>query len=310
MANKLTDRDSIVQLQQDFLVHVVDTNDTTQSPDGSSFKATVGQFVELSKDYIISATLSGDDLVFTGTGSAFNGTIDLSSLGSGSIFEKGGGTFSIQPILGNNSALCDLSTVSGGYGNTSSACGSTIGGGAYNSSYGCFSTISGGAYNTLTEKFNFVGGGCGNYNSVSSNYSSVVGGKCNHINNAYTFIGGGQNNKTCGLSSVVTGGCSNTSYCSFSSVGGGRNNITSGNYSTVGGGFCNTASGQHSGILGGSNNNTNSLNCAMIVGSDITAVAACTLHINCLAIMNIPTSPAGLTAGQIWRDGIDLKIVI
>jgi hypothetical protein len=77
----------------------------------------------------------------------------------------------------------------------------------------------------------------------------------------------------------------------------------------IGGGFYNTATGNHTGILGGRNNSTNNCNCAMIVGSCITAIATCTTHVNCLAIMNIPTSASGLCAGMVYSDGGTLKIV-
>jgi hypothetical protein len=47
----------------------------------------------------------------------------------------------------------------------------------------------------------------------------------------------------------------------------------------------------------------------MIVGSCITAIATCTTHVNCLAIMDIPTSSSGLCAGMVYSDGGTLKIV-
>jgi hypothetical protein len=47
----------------------------------------------------------------------------------------------------------------------------------------------------------------------------------------------------------------------------------------------------------------------MIVGSCITAIATCTTHVNCLAIMNIPTSSAGLCPGMVWKNGNVLNIV-
>ena len=47
----------------------------------------------------------------------------------------------------------------------------------------------------------------------------------------------------------------------------------------------------------------------MIAGSNITAQRANTLHCNNLTIKNIPTSAAGLTAGDVWNDAGTLKIV-
>ncbi len=296
MGNKLTDRDSIGQLQQDFLVHVVDTDDTTQSPEGSSFKATVGQFVELSKDYIDGVTFSGTDLVFTGTGSAFNGSIDLSSLSGGgdSIYEYGTGTFSIQPIEGGNTASGDYSVVSGGAFNTAYSVISTISGGYCNIVSGPGSTIGGGSFNTLTECFNFIGGGFCNSNSTAAYFSIIGGGRYNEIKGSGTFVGGGCSNSACGNYSTISGGRCNTSSGFVSTIGGGLNNISSGDYSA---------------ILGGRSNSTNNCADVMIVGSNITADTSCTTFVNKLSIKDIPTSDAGLCTGMVWRDGNDLKIV-
>ncbi len=69
-----------------------------------------------------------------------------------------------------------------------------------------------------------------------------------------------------------------------------NNNFASGRYSVITGGFGNTASGTFSSILGGQNNNTNNYPCAMILGSNITAISECTTHVNNIAIMNSPTN--------------------
>ena len=56
-------------------------------------------------------------------------------------------------------------------------------------------------------------------------------------------------------------------------------------------------------------NNTNNFACAFIVGSNITANAVCTTFVNRLAIMNIPTSSAGLPSGSVWSNSGVLTIV-
>jgi hypothetical protein len=131
------------------------------------------------------------------------------------------------------------------------------------------------------------------------------------VNNS--TVDGGCSNNASGYNSTVGGGIQNTASGYQSTIGGGYGNCAIGYGSVIGGGggynASNTASGCHTGILGGRNNSTNNCNFAMIVGSCITAIADCTTHVNCLAIMNIPTSSAGLSAGMVWNDNGTLKIV-
>lgn len=82
-----------------------------------------------------------------------------------------------------------------------------------------------------------------------------------------------------GLSATIGGGGSNTASGEASTIGGGGSNKATAQYAVVGGGAVNTASGVKSGILGGFFNNTNSLESAFIVGSNITASAANTCHV-------------------------------
>jgi hypothetical protein len=105
------------------------------------------------------------------------------------------------------------------------------------------------------------------------------------------------------------GGCFNTTSNNYSSILGGILNDSSGLYSVISGGCLNYASSQGSAILGGQRNCTCSFNDAMIVGSCICAVAACTLHANCLWLGNLPTSAAGLPAGAVWNNSGVLNIV-
>ena len=70
--------------------------------------------------------------------------------------------------------------------------------------------------------------------------------------------------------------------------------------SVLGGSFQHTASGPYSAILGGYGNSTNNLADAMIVGSNITATDASTLHCNNLKIENGGFKlPTGATNGYV-----------
>ena len=173
---------------------------------------------------------------------------------------------------------------------------------------GNYSTVGGGLGNSASDSYSTVGGGfC---NAASGYYSTIGGGCSNTASCGYSTVGGGLFNTASGCCSTVGGGfCNTASGFGNSTVGGGRGNTASGAGSTVGGGQNNTASGCYTGILGGRDNDTNNLNCATIIGSCITAIHTCTAHVNCLAIMNIPTDPTGLCAGMVWNDGGTLKIV-
>ena len=145
-------------------------------------------------------------------------------------------------------------------------------------------------YDTCTSIIPNLGSNC-----ASASYSIVGGGIGNTASNSYSTIGGGRYNNASGY---------------ISTIGGGNNNIASGYSSTIGGGQQNIASGNRSGILGGANNNTNGYTRAMIVGSYITANRADTTFVGQLSIMSIPTSPAGLPSGSIYRIGNAVCIVI
>ena len=111
---------------------------------------------------------------------------------------------------------------------------------------------------------------------------------------------------------MVAGGSFNTASGGYASVLGGDFNRATACKSTVGGGNNNLADATNSAILGGVNNNTCGFGDSMIVGSNICAVAACTLHANCLWLGSLPTSSVGLPTGSIWVDagaGNVLKIV-
>jgi hypothetical protein len=270
-------------------------------------------------NYVNGDTLTFDGTLFGGESGIDDVTLFIDTISIGLLSTVGGGC--------SNTASGDYSTVGGGRSNTSSGCYSTIGGGYGNTTSGYASTIGGGTFNITSGYKSIVGGG--NFNTASGCYSTIGGGKeneasgfistigggCSNTSNGeYSTIGGGIGNCACGNHSTVGGGNRNISSGACSTVGGGYGNISSGQYSFIGGGggydiARNTSSGCHTAILGGRNNSTNNCNCAMIIGSCITAIATCTTHVNCLAIMNIPTSSAGLCPGMVWRNGNVLNIV-
>jgi hypothetical protein len=74
------------------------------------------------------------------------------------------------------------------------------------------------------------------------------------------------------------------------------------------GGCVNTASALYSVVLGGVGN-TAAANFSSVVGCGINANVECAFHTNRLVIVNVPTSSAGLSSGEVWSDGGTLKII-
>jgi hypothetical protein len=145
---------------------------------------------------------------------------------------------------------------------------------------GCASLIGNGEFNTSSGYLSFIGGG--SKNVITGNVNFIGGGLCNLVNGDYAFTGGG------------------------------RFNTTSGYYAFTGSGDCNLNDGLRSGIISGQLNNMCGYADSFIAGSCICAVAACTLHANCLWLGSIPTSSVGLPTGSVWVDttaGNVLKIV-
>jgi hypothetical protein len=212
------------------------------------------------------------------------GTVTITGFtaGSGIFIEDSGPQSTLR--IGAGVASDTGSTVSGG------------GGQYFGNMFGqvCLPNIACGNYST-------IGGGSGNI--ASGGHSTIGGGGCT------CFIPGCIGNTASGCTSTIGGGGFNTASGDCSTIGGGRLNTASGCQSTIGGGSYNTASGCYTGILGGRDNSTNNCNCAMIVGSCITADRECATFVNNLSIKNIPTSSAGLPSGSVWSDSGVLKIV-
>lgn len=210
----------------------------------------------------------------------------------------GGGTS--NQVSYNNAVVvggcCNLSSngysfVGGGRFNTSSGNGSAVIGGFCNIASGCFSSIVGGQRNcNQSYSSGTIAGGC--YNRILISSSGIDG--------RYSFVGGGCNNRTSSNNSVIVGGsrnfsCSGNNKSSFigggccnamnngeySVITGGRINCMEGVASFIGGGICNSVCSSCSSILGGNNNLIpNGYNGTHIIGSNITATAACTTFVN------------------------------
>jgi hypothetical protein len=276
---KLTDR---IQSPSGFTtnqtyIHVVDTNNPTQDPAGSSYKSTIDE------------AISGSPIVVIISGTGINSSIrrDVNNIASGdnSATLGGGGntvTSNFSSIVGgcnniisggthsfiggglNNLSSGSCSTIGGGLCNISSGSSSTIGGGRYNRSLCFFSTVGGGVCNVSSDGSSTIGGG--RYNTSSSYSSTIGGGRCNRTcpSSNYSTIGGGNNNQILsgGTCATIGGGVGNITNNPSSTIGGGCNNkicfTTGGQSSTIGGGVGNIICGQgyRSTISGGKDNHT------------------------------------------------------
>lgn len=208
------------------------------------------------------------------------------------------------------------STIAGGRGNFAS-CRSSVLGGDGNIATGNYSAILAGTCNTAgcptvdgcvgagsvamgvaansTGSVIYVGsnngvfaGGSVTCRCNNGQFSSVLGGFSNWSSGLLSTVSGGYYNVASGIGSNVNGGCNNTVSACLSTVGGGRCNVASCCFSVVSGGCCNTACGVASAVLGGSGN----IACndySGVFGCNITTVAACTFHVNNLAVTTAPT---------------------
>jgi hypothetical protein len=140
---RLTDRSFPPYISQDALVHIVLTGVTTDSPEGSSYKATIGSL------------FTDNAVIITGTGINSSVRKSVGNIASGDYSASLGGL--------SNSATTNYSTVVGGYQNIISG--------------GTHSFIGGGSGNTISCTMSFIGGGYG-HNS-NGNRSVIGGGYCN-----------------------------------------------------------------------------------------------------------------------------------
>jgi hypothetical protein len=106
----LTDRTFTSGVTRDSLVHIVVTGDTSQNPDGSSYKATLGQIIDL---------YTGSTDVFVTGGTYSNGTLILTNNTGGTINISGfytGGTdvFVTGGTYNNNTGTATFTNNTGG----------------------------------------------------------------------------------------------------------------------------------------------------------------------------------------------------
>jgi len=209
----------------------------------------------------------------------------------------------------------------------------TIRNGVTNCASGNFSAALSGCKNTASGYYAFVGSGYCNLanaanpthptSSVLSGHDNiadgaggavVVGGFANTACGHSTFVGGGNNNNVgggstfgppggsimsgqqntaCGCFSTISSGYGNIASADFSVIVGGSQNFTPGVASFVGGGCSNWGCGNCSGILGGRQNDTSTYADAFIVGSCLTATAACTTFMNNACVAGNVAIPSG-----------------
>jgi hypothetical protein len=315
-----------------------DANDTVFVPSlnvSAGFKMPIGA----TANYVLTTDANGvGTWQVAGGGGGGGGTVqgtdqtyDIQAANEGATAgnARGENSVDLQTLrtAATQTASGNYSVIVGGKNNTAASNGCVVGGGSNNYTASSYTTISGGKQNTVSAAAQHATIGGGQNNTVSDAYSgcTIGGGRNNNASMWDSTVSGGYTNTASAYRTTVSGGQGNTASSDYSTVGGGMMNLAtigiiatvsgglsntaSGYVAVVGGGFNNSASGDYSAILGGQSNSTNNLTGAMIAGSNITAQRANTLHCNNLTIKNIPTSSAGLTAGDVWNDSGTLKIV-
>jgi hypothetical protein len=222
---RLTDRILASGVSLTDLIHIVITGDTSQSPEGSSYKASISQV----------KSLFGDQIIITGTGI----------------------TSSIRKNSGNLSSGNFASSIPGS-GNTSSGHLSysegenTISSGRTSHSQG-YNTIAGGDYSHS-----------GGYNSKTTGNTSFIHSKNSTVYSDYSTILGGSGNTITGLT-VPSGSSNNTAIIAGNNNLISNQTIINGlpsligigesiNSTIIGGEFNNIYGHKNSSIIGGSGN--------------------------------------------------------
>lgn len=261
---------------------------------------------------------------------------DISETIGSSPYVTSGGALSIKPSGGTNTmgANASCSVIMGGTANTVNSPLTFFGSGVGNTIAECGTNIAMIAANgtcILRNAINtsnlFIGAAfnstmCGetasaivagaNHCMTAATSSFIGAGQVNKTTQSNTFIGTGFNNCVCGTGSGFVAGSNNSISGNSSFIGAGNSHcITSaGQTSVIAGGQSNCIEGRASGVLGGCNNVVPaSCDCAMIIGSNITADRVCATFVNNLSIKNIPTSSAGLPSGSVWNNSGVLNIV-
>ncbi len=172
-----------------------------------------------------------------------------------------------------------------GYKNTASALYSSVTGGGENEAISEFASVSGGKGNRAKAVYGSVSGG--DLNQAKNPYSSVSGGYENRAEGEYASVSGGSGNRSKIVAASVSGGFDNQAEGEDSSVSGGSHNVTGSKYDSVsggannktedtsfsdglanwiGGGEGNRASGLYGSLVGGHGNLTYTGEAGTIVG--------------------------------------------
>ena len=230
----------------------------------------------LSKYSIEPSGISGfDDLTMI-----TKGYLDLSigSVGN-SLYERGIGNCSVQPINSSNFSNDENSVILNGVCNHNYGVNSTISNGVKNTIYdGDNSFIGSGQVNGINSPSTSISGGQNNTININSQRSSIGGGASNEINSAVSSISGGVSNtiNTNSQYSTISSGQNNTINSQYSTISGGQNNttISGGYYISIINGQSNVNEGNSSIIGAGNNNsilnNNNTVNSSILSGQNNT----------------------------------------
>ena len=282
----LTDRTLATGVTANDLIHIVITGDTSQNPAGSSYKATMGQVIDL----INPTTLTG------GTYDPLTGTITF--------YDDTGGSFNVTGLVTGytNTAVTGLTyndantlTILENDGTTHSASINVVTGMTFNGFLRTSGSTTSGTYafafgdnNTSSGNYSFSQG---NSTSATTNYAhsegrgSLASGTGSHSEGKNTTASGsdshseGEFTMSLGDSSHAEGGFTNsigqashteglsaTTYGSYSHAEG-LGTITNGDYQHVQGQYNSTASTQSAFIIGNGTSNTNRSNLVLAAGN-------------------------------------------
>jgi hypothetical protein len=282
----LTDRTLATGVSTTDLIHIVITGDTSQNPAGSSYKATMGQVLDL----INPTTITG------GTYDPVTGTLTF--------YDDTGGDFSVSGFITGytNTAVTGLTynnsntfTVLENDGTSHSASINVVTGMTFNGFLKTSGSTTSGTYafafgdnNTSSGNYSFSQG---NSTSATTNYAhsegrgSLASGTGSHSEGKNTIASGsdshseGEFTMSLGDSSHAEGGFTNsigqashteglsaTTYGSYSHAEG-LGTITNGDYQHVQGQYNSTASTQSAFIIGNGTSNTNRSNLVLAAGN-------------------------------------------
>ena len=283
----LTDRTLATGVTPNDLIHIVITGDTSQNPAGSSFKATMGQVLDLINPTTITGgtynpitgditftNSSGGTFVVTGLVTGYTNTavtaFTYNNSNSFTIFENDGSTYSasINVVTGmtyNGFLQSTGSTASGlnsfAFGNNATSLGN-------NSFSQGFGTISSGASSHAEGRATTS---IGDFSHAEGFGTQSIGGYSHSEGENTTSIGlgshaEGENTTSVGLGSHAEGS-GTTTYGNFSHSEG-LGTITNGHYQHTQGQFNFTSSTQSAFIIGNGTSDLNRSNLVFAAGND------------------------------------------